>query len=267
MKSFLFSICILCSSCFGSRYISAPTTFNTPFVKGAGELNVSANISTSSSETQQSEDSIGSATGFDFAASYSVSRHVYVFASHSFRHENDFPNSSFNLYDKAAIKYSRYHTDLGAGYFIQMNKADSTPAFFNVNAGLGLGSVYWRERTIYNNINASRFWSADVTRFTIEMAFQVHGKKHLRFAYINRFLQCFMSRIRTDYSDQQKEELFLKHPERRSFFESGFTLGYAFIKIPLMISWQLSLAGGKFNATRGAYSGLGVSYTMKKIKH
>src|SRR5205085_216186 len=111
---------VLCmASCYSPRYVYSPSAQNIPLLNKKNDYKLAGYYSGGSGLVKYNNNY---ARGIDLQTAYAFSDHFGVMLNEYLRWEKNGGNNDFYIPDNSTIKYKRSLTELGVGYFVNLNR-------------------------------------------------------------------------------------------------------------------------------------------------
>jgi len=266
-KLLLFSLAAttIFSSCVQSRYIYSAAPPNNPFFKEKGDSKLAAYYSEATGINLYNK----YAHGIDVQAAYAISDHFAVTAGLLNRHEKD-DLAYGNLFDSSVVTYKRNLFDLGAGYFVALNKRKTIT--FNLYTGFSTGKFSFDDFGLKDNRNYSRFHSSDISRFYFQPSLNFSPGKVVQIALVLKSSYLKYKNIETNYTTEELQSLRLYNlgNNTRNIFEWGWDFQFQhpdvpWVKLEVITSFVYRPINS-FWDVRTANSSIGLNFDLSKTK-
>ena len=188
-----FTASVLLLACYTPRYVYSPSATNVPAFTKKGESKLSAALSSNISGNNTGNNS---STGYDLQAAYAISNHLAVQVD--FYHRKEKNGGQFRSDDSSDIRYLRYMTGAGIGYYFVLDK--NRQAVFQVFAGVAFGKFTFTDNGRHSNLYYNNFHEAQVMKIYVQPAFILHSKGSFIASLSSRFSLVSFNHIKTDYS-------------------------------------------------------------------
>lgn len=222
-------ILLLFTSCRAYRYIYAPSPPNNPYFVEKGESLLAPYFST----TGDLRFSKKYVYGFDLQGAYSVTNHFAVTASYFTRKEKDGYPGNFSLYDTSTILYTRNLFDVGAGYFVPLDKKKTVTA--NLYAGIGSGKFSFNDDGLDKNQQPyDRYHQSHITKWYFQPSINFMPAEYLHISFITKFSYVHYSKIKTSYTLDELQYFSLDEINNHTlhFFEPSVDFQFGLPGLP-----------------------------------
>lgn len=258
------SAILLFSSCaIPHRYIYTATPPNNPYFIEKGESKLAGYYS---SAWNNGDPSARRAGGWDFQGAYAVGNHWALTAGYLNRSEIDGYIYNNNTHENTFINYRRNLFDLGAGYFVSLDKRKELT--INLYGGVALGKFSFIDE------DYEKFHKSSITKTYFQPSLNYMPTPNLRMSFGSRFSFVHYGNIQTSYTQSEMEELALYLVNNRTIFfvEPAFNLQFGFRSFPgAKVDFTLSGTSRPFRDERiNLYSrtsnvSLGLSFDFSKM--
>jgi hypothetical protein len=223
------------TSCYTPRYVYSPSAHNVPILvkKGDSKLAFNYSLNLTDNQVKDSVSTTGKARGYDLQAAYAFTHHWAVQINYFKRIERNAGDFDNNLKDSVVINYRRSMTEMGLGYFHQLN--ENNQAIFQFFAGVGFGAFSFtdngRDR---NSVYRSRYHNMNVTKLFIQPAFILRSRKNFAATISSRHSIVYFKNIKTDYTATELDNYKLDslNYSPRVFWEPAIINSFGFKKLP-----------------------------------
>lgn len=219
------------ASCYSPRYVYSPAAVNVPVFTKKGDSKIAAWYSNSTFGGNDVKQLYN--YGFDVQAAYAISSHWLLMVNQTNRYEKTASNfTSFNL-DSSTIRYKRYLTEIGGGYFSPVKK--SSKVFVQLTGGMGFGKFSFDDNGRYANSGFySRYHQTRVLKFFLQPTMQVRYNKHFNHAFVSRVSFINYHGVKTNYTNAEQQQYLLQDltTTTRVFWEPAIINNFSFAKLP-----------------------------------
>jgi hypothetical protein len=262
---FVLIIILFSSSCASRRYIYSSSPANDPYFSGKGQSQLSALYSFSGANDDAS--TTGYAHGYDMQGAYSIADHWALTAGYFNRKEkNIYSYYSFNSpFDSSIVKYKRNLVELGAGYFLPLDREKDI--FFNLYGGIGFGKFSFDDNGINNGTAYNRYHTSNITKWFFRPAINVTTGRYFRAALLLGSSLVHYGNIHTSYTATELQSFSLDRIANRTlyFFEPGINFQFGVPEFP-WIKLDMSISGVSHSSVddilgvRGANTSIGLTF-------
>ena len=228
MRKIVISFSIIVMTCLSScttpyRYIYTATPPNNPYFIEKGESKLAGYYSNSWNNEDVSTRKSG---GWDFQGAYAISNHWAVTAGYLHRREIDGYSDYNSNSEGFLINYKRDLFDIGAGYFLALDKKKVLT--FNLYGGVALGKFSFTDGD-YN-----RFHKSSITKPYFQPSLNYMPTPNFRMSFGSRFSFVHYGNIQTNYTPDEINELALSLIDNRTIFyiEPAFNMQFGFRAYP-----------------------------------
>lgn len=257
-------------SCQPPRYIYSPAPPNNPYFRQKGESKITAYYSTSGSENDAEKEYDN---GFDLQAAYALTDHWALTTDYYKRDEKQVEiDSDGQFFQRAAIRYDRKISSLGAGYFVTLTK--NKAIMFNAFAGVGFGRFSFDDYGLNNGTDYGRNYKNEITKWYVQPSLNFFPGKNLRTALTGKISCIYYHNAVTNYTLPELEFLDLHELSEKTFgfFEFSWNMGVSLEKLPWMhVEGSITLCTEAFHnyanlEARNLNASIGLSFDLSKMK-
>lgn len=268
-KGFIFisiiTVTVLSSCTTTYRYIYTATPPNNPYFIEKGDSKLAGYYSSSWNDGDPSTRKSG---GWDFQSAYALSNHFALTAGYLNRTEVDgyIYNNNNNNQENTSINYKRNLFDLGAGYFLPIDKNKKVTA--NMYGGVALGKFSFTDE------DYGRFHKSSISRPYFQPSLNYMPTPNFRMSFGFRFSFVHYGNIQTSYIKSELEELHLNLINDQTIFytEGAFNMQFGFRAFPgAKVDFTLSGTSRPFRNeeiklySRTSNASIGLSFDLSKM--
>lgn len=261
LSSLFFALC----SCQTPRYIYTPSPPNINYFKQKGD----AKLTTVYSSGDQNGPN-GYNNGFDIQSGYALTNHFALLGSFYYRSDKDNFYGRYNysntINDTASVSYKRHFFELGAGYFLPLNKKRTVT--YNIYGGIALGAFSISEYDNLNNTISKYNYKNNMSKLFLQSGLNFMLSPYINFSFTDRLMSIHYgygdSSLFTGYSYYDLNGKNLTAFEHTVNFQFGIP-AVKWIKIDA--SFTSCFIDQKENLKTRPYNGsIGLSFDLSKIK-
>lgn len=262
---------LLFGACRSPRYVYAPSLPTNPFFEEKGETRI-AGFYAGAGGSSEGEYLY---TGYELQAAYAFANNWAVTFAHGHRKEFDLAGRdqgySADYFNSSNIFYKRRMTDIGAGYFMAVDREQAI--YIGLYGGMGFGYFTMRENGLdRDSLNYSGQYNGHLAKVYLQPTVSIHAGEFFKFGLSARISSVHFKEQKNNYTQQESEALGLPRirNRRHNFFEPAI---HAQFQIPTM-KW-IKLEGG-FQFSTDTYLNVlearsftpfvGLSFDLGKLK-
>lgn len=250
---YLFIALLMLTACKSYRYVYAPSPAVNPFFTAKGDNQFALYYSGSGDNAEPGKREKNE--GLDIQGAYAISDRVALTGSYYYRTEQDFYPSSLTTqtvnFSTSTVNYKRKLFDIGAGYFIPLDKKKEF--VFNLYGGIGFGDFAIADKgTDTNDDPYTRNYKANMVKWYLQPSLNFFPAKHIRIGCISKFSFVSYNTVSTDYTTAEQSYFLLdKLPGKTiAFFEPGLNLQFSIPKAEWLKVESSFLAAIKWKENR-----------------
>jgi hypothetical protein len=251
------------SSCTTYRYVYTASPPNNPYFTQKGESKATAYYSAAGSNDNASGHT---ASGWDLQGAYAIGNHCALTTSYLNRTEID--NYNFGRPENSSISYTRNLFDIGAGYFLGLDKEKHFS--FNLYGGMAFGKFSF----VDERASSSRFHNSSITKSYFQPSVNFMPTPNFRMSLVTKFSFVHYGNIKTSYTPDEIQNLSLNLIAERtvSFFEPAFNIQFGIRQLP-WVKLDYTFSGtsqpfkGRFSQleSRSSNVSIGLSFDFSKM--
>jgi hypothetical protein len=261
ISSLFFAFC----SCHTPRYIYTPSPANINYFKQKGDAKLNAAYSFGDKDGPFAYNK-----GLDIQAGYALTNHFAIMASYYHRNEKDNYDNQYNwnptpVKDTSSVDYKRHFFELGAGYFLPLNKNKTVT--YNIYGGIALGSFNMNEYDNYNNSISHYYYKNNVSKYFLQSSFNFMLSPYVNFSFTDRLMS-----IHYGITDTLNAGYYFKDLNKMNLTAFEHTINFQFgippikwMKIDASLTNCYSGGIGDLK-TRMVNGSIGLSFDLSKIK-
>jgi hypothetical protein len=274
MKPIYYLLLLGFFSCKTQRYIYAPTAPNIPYFTEKGNSKLSVLYSEGSNGVNNINQQIilpeeKKNNGLDIQAAYAISNQFALISNYATRAEYDTYGKDYNIFDTSFNKYKRFCFDVGAGFFIPLNKRKTLT--YNIYGGLGLGNFKITDNGFKGGLPYERIYKSNTIKYFLQGGFNFMPSPYFRFSFSGKFSFVHFQQSETSYTNSEIQYFYFDKISNNTitFFEPTFNMQLGVPKVQwLKIEGSLYSCSGLPNdypAVRGIGGSIGLTVDINQL--
>jgi hypothetical protein len=254
-------------SCYSPRYVYSPSTHNIPALEKKHDLIIAPSYSVGIG----GKDAYASGYnhGLELNIAYAFSKRFAIMLNQHNRWEKNGGDNSFSPGDSSLLRYERNLTEVGIGYFKNVDDDSSVYFQFFTGAAFGKSSIF-DEAFVQSGI-LKKHHRSNVVKAFIQPSFLFGHRRNFSAALSSRFSSIWFKDMVTNYNSSELDNYFLDSLAVSPVFmwEPAFNFEFGHKKLPgLRLQAQLGnsvLLNRRFIDYRSINFAVGVIADMRKL--